>query len=337
MGGGLCEVSNLLPGKFPLQGIKDECSNDDSRDGEEYNIIGSTEHVEARIDDLRRDAFAYLNIDVAVVGSGFSASSSPVLNTALLHVLERVNDPIKNKNLRDIAAENGLKIGGLDAGSDHAPFQMLAGCSSLDMTFQGPPFPSHSCYDNFEWMDKFGDPGFQYHKLIAQVLALLIIDLADREILPFDFEAYAEAVHGYVDELESYTNSKHLLDFSPLKTAAQEMTANAKKFHEWSQAWSNIVYGTNNGFETNPLAVERIDHNTRMANFETDLLDINGGLPGREQFKHVIFAPQAWNGYGTSYFPSVKDAVDDGNWELAQQQIRKIAGIISDASKKLNL
>ena len=214
---------------------------------------------------------------------------------------------------------------------------MLAGCSSLDMTFQGPVFPYHSCYDNFEWMDQFGDPGFQYHKTIAQIWALLIIDLADREILPFDFEAYAEAVHGYVDELEKVTNSKHYLDFSPLHTAAQEMTANAKQFHEWSQSWSNIVYGANNGFETNSLAAERIDRNTRMANFETDLLDIDGGLPGREQYKHVIFAPQAWDGYGTSYFPSVKDAVDDSNWELAQQQIRKVAGMITNASKKLNL
>ena len=292
--------------------------------------------MEARIDDLRRDAFAYLNLDVAVTGFDFNAMSSPVLNTALLHVLERVVDPVNNKTLREVMAGSEQKIEGLDAGSDHAPFQMLAGCSSLDISFQGPPYPYHSCYDNFEWMEKFGDPGFQYHKAIAQIWALLIMDLADREILPFDFKAYADAVHGYIDDLEKYTNTKHYLDFSPLHTAAQEMTDNAKQFHEWSQAWSNIVYGANNGFETNPLAIKRMSHNTRMANFETNLLDIDGGLPGREQFKHVIFAPQAWDGYGSSYFPGVRDAIDEGNWELAQQQIEKVAGIITYASRKLN-
>ncbi|KAL9127826.1 MAG: hypothetical protein Q9217_003366 [Psora testacea] len=307
-----------------------------SWDGEEYNLIGSTEHVEARMDDIRRDAFAYLNLDVAVIGTDFKAMSSPVLNSALLHVLERVVDPVNNKTLRAIFAERGSSIEGLDAGSDHAAFQMLAGCSSLDISFKGPPYPYHSCYDNFDWMENFGDPGFQYHKTIAQIWALLILDLSDRDLLPFDLETYAEAVQGYVDELEQYTRGKHDLDFSALHSAADEMSANAKQFQEWSQAWSNIVYGSNNGFESNAMAIKRISHNTRMANFETNLLDIDGGLPGREQFKHVLFAPQAWNGYGSATFPGVRDAVDGKNWELAQGQIGKVAGILSYASRKLN-
>ena len=292
--------------------------------------------MEARIDDLRRDAFAYLNVDVAVIGSDFEAMSSPVLNSALFHVMERVVDPINNRTLRAILAEKGSTIEGLDAGSDHAAFQMLAGCSSMSIGFGGPPYPYHSCYDNFDWMENFGDPGFQYHKVIAEIWALLILDLADREILPFDLELYAEAAQGYVNELEQYAKAKHSLDFSALRSAADEMSANAKQFHEWSQAWSNAVYGSNNGFESNAMAIKRISHNTRMANFETNLLDTDGGLPGREQFKHIIFAPQAWNGYGSATFPGVRDAIDGKNWELAQQQIGKVAGILSYASRKLN-
>ena len=306
------------------------------RDAEEYNLVGSTEHVEARLDSIRRNGFAYLNVDVATTGPDLRAASSPALNTALLHVLERVVDPTYNKTLRSVFAESNSKIEGLDAGSDYAPFQMMAGCSSMDLNFGGPPYPYHSCYDNFEWLGQVGDPGFQYHKVMARIWALLILDLSDREILPFDFEAYANAVHGYVDELETYTNSKYSLDFSPLRSAADDLTENAKIFHEWSQAWANIVYSNNNGFEGDSMAIKRMSHNTRMGNFETNLLDFNGGLPGREQFKHVIFAPQAWDGYGSSYFPGVRDAVDEGNWELAQQQIAKVAGILSYASKKLN-
>ena len=306
------------------------------RDGEEYNLIGSTEHVEARIDDLRRNAFAYLNVDIATVGTDFEAKSSPVLNTALYHVLERVVDPVSNKTIRTMLAEKNGIIEGLNAGSDYAAFQMLAGCSSLDISFSGPPYPYHSCYDNFDWMEKFGDPGFQYHKIIAQIWALLILDLSDRELMPFDFEAYAEAVQGYVDALEQYAKSKHGLDFSALHSAADEMSTNARQFHEWSQAWSNMIYSSNNGFESSAMASKRMSHNTRMANFETNLLDIDGGLPGREQFKHIIFAPQAWNGYGSAAFPGVRDAVDDGDWDLAQRQIEKVSAILSYASRKLN-
>ena len=249
-----------------------------SWDGEEYNLIGSTEHVEARLADLRRDAFAYVNVDVGVVGPDFKASASPLLNTALLHVLERVPDPAHNGSLRNVFADKGSKIGGLGAGSDFVAFQDMAGTSSLDMTFNGPGYPYHSCYDNFNWMEIFGDPGFDYHKAMAQIWALLIIDLSDRELLPFDFQEYANEVADYVRDLEMYVAGKgKLLDLTPLDNAVEVFIENAREFNEWGQAWSNLVFGAGQGFESNTMAIKRISHNTRMANFETNLLDIEGG------------------------------------------------------------
>ena len=60
-----------------------------------------------------------VNVDVAVSGSDFEASASPLLQTALLRVLERVVDPIRNKTLRAVWAEMGSKLGGLGAGSEY--------------------------------------------------------------------------------------------------------------------------------------------------------------------------------------------------------------------------
>ena len=275
-------------------------------------------------------------MDVAVVGQDFRASASPVLEPALLHVLERIVDPHSNKTIRALFNEKGSKIEGLNAGSDHAAFQMLGGCSSLDFGFSGPPYPYHSCYDNQEWMENFGDPGgLPYHQLTAKILALLILELADREVLPFDFEAYADAIHVEIESLEKFTNPQKYLDYSKLHSAAKELSAIAHEFHQWSQAWSNTVYGSGGGFESAAMAAKRISHNTRMANFETNLLDVEGGLLGREQYKHVLMAPQRWDGYATSYFPSIRDAVEDGDWVLAQLQIEKVAGRLSYASKKL--
>ncbi|KAL8947719.1 MAG: hypothetical protein Q9222_006028, partial [Ikaeria aurantiellina] len=300
-----------------------------SWDGEEYNMIGSTEHVEARIEDLRRDAFAYLNVDVAVTGSDFTADG-PIFESALLRVLDRITDPKDgNRTLLQIWEDNKSTMAGLGSGSDFVAFLDLAGASSLDMSFTGDPFPYHSCYDNFDWMAKFGDPGFRYHKAMAQIWALLILDLADRPLLPFDFNVYAREVAKYVDELERHVDAKRgthpPLNFKPLKDAARTFVSNAKIFEDWGTAWSDTVFDSG-GFESNAMAIKRMSHNTRMGNFETNLLDVDGGLPGREQFKHTIFAPQLWDTYGTAYFPGVRDAADEGEWELAQRQLEKVAG-----------
>lgn len=58
-------------------------------------------------------------------------------------------------------------------------------------------------------------------------------------------------------------------------------------------------------------------------------------LPGRSQFKHVIFAPQAWSGYNASYFPAIRDALDEQDWSLAQKQLEKAVAILNKATDKL--
>ena len=58
-------------------------------------------------------------MDIAVTGSHFEASASPLLQTALLRVLERVVDPTRNKTLRAVWAEKGSVLGGLGAGSEY--------------------------------------------------------------------------------------------------------------------------------------------------------------------------------------------------------------------------
>lgn len=268
-----------------------------SWDGEEYNLIGSTEHVEDNVDELRRNAFAYLNVDVAVSGTNFQASASPIFETALMRVLDRTSDPITNETLRHIWDYTGSKLEGLGAGSDYVAFQDIAGTSSIDFGFQGDEYPYHSCYDSFDWMANFGDPGFQYHKVLGQIWALLTLELSDRPILPFDMKAYATAVQQYVDDLDKYAkangaplsgksargnknsrpgNRKPVVDLKPLHRAAKVFTANAMKFRKWSDVWKETVYGSG-GLESNVMAIERMSHNSHMGDFETHVLDLEEG------------------------------------------------------------
>jgi Peptidase family M28/Transferrin receptor-like dimerisation domain/PA domain len=254
-----------------------------SWDGEEYNLIGSTEHVENRQDELRRDGFAYLNVDIGVSGADFWAAASPLYERSLLRVLDRTSDPVTNRTLRDIWDAGNTGLEGLGAGSDYVAFQDIAGTSSIDFGFRGQSYPYHSCYDNYAWMNKFGDPTFGYHTVMGQVWALLLLEMADKPVLPFDMEDYARHVTRYVNDLDGYVRAKEQtvnvperLDLESLHNLAADFQEEAHTFHDWDRAWTDLVFSSG-GFENNVMAIKRMSHNNRMANFETHLLDLEDG------------------------------------------------------------
>ena len=97
------------------------------------------------------------------------------------------------------------------------------------------------------------------------------------------------------------------------------------------------------GLESTQTSLQRLTYNERISHFETDLLDLphgkhdhdNHGIPGREQFKHVIFGPQAWRGGVQAQFPAVRDALDKGDWEGAQRMVERAAAVLKRAGEKL--
>lgn len=323
-----------------------------SWDAGEYNMMGSTEHVEERLDGLRMHAVAYLNVDAAVSGSAFRAAASPLLERALLRVLERVEAPHANTTLRQLWDEAGSKVEGLSASSDYVAFQDLAGCSSIDFGFKGADssFPYHSCYESFEYMKNILDPDLSYHATLAKVWLLLILELADEAVLGFDFPAYAREIESYVTALRSDAtemiiragdNVDDQMNFAPLEEAAHLLTANGAEFMEWEARWHTAVM-SRGMMESREMGIRRLSHNARMSNFETHLLDLplpqenrTGGVPGREQYKHIIFGPQEWSGQEPSYFPAIRDALNAGNWRAAQEQLEIVAGILHHAADKL--
>jgi hypothetical protein len=263
-----------------------------SWDAEEYNLIGSTEYVENNMEKLRTDAFIYINVDIAVGGTEFKAAGSPIFQKSLLRaggVLERVTDPIKNQSLKTIWEARGDQLTGLGAGSDYVAFQDMAGTSSIDIGFGGDsPYPYHSAYDNFEWMLRVGDPGFIFHNMLAQVWGLLILEFSDRLIMPFDMSAYSASLISWSIDLENWAENKGAnqagnpkWSTDSLREAVLQFAKDAKQFEQFELKWEAEVLG-GNGFENNMLAAHRQSHNTRMANFETHLLDLEegGGVSG---------------------------------------------------------
>ncbi|KAI0899434.1 Zn-dependent exopeptidase [Annulohypoxylon nitens] len=310
-----------------------------SWDAEEYNLIGSTEYVENNLEALQKNAFAYINLDAAVSGQEFHAAASPVFRKVLYKVLDRVVDPNFNATLRSLWDGRNAEIEGLGAGSDYVAFQDIAGTSSIDIRFDGAVHPYHSAYDNFDWMDRVSDPGFVYHNLLGQVLGLLILELADRPVLPFDMGNYALSLGRYLGNLWQWGEDKGVnehYNLDPIKDAVVEVEKAVSEFERWESVWQSAVVSSN-GWEPVGLGQKRGDYNSRMANFESGLLDLEfgGGIPNRTQFKHVVFGPQLWSGYDEAFFPAIRDAVDAEDWSLTQKLIDKTADIITKAARAL--
>ena len=255
-------------------------------DAEEYNLIGSTEHVEAHIEELKRNAYAYINVDVAATGPNLQVDASPMFTTALTNVLKRTRDPNTGRMMNNLWQEKNQKLGELGAASDYVAFQDFAGVSSIDLTFGGTAYPYHSCYENFDWMAKYGDPGFQYHKLMAQIVGLLALELSDEPLLQFDLLAYARSIDGYTKRLENHvanitktdpdTKGKKL-DFTKVRAATKLLTTNAKKLHTYSDEWSMTFVNTGL-HEGMTDTYTRWKYNDKLAAFETNLLDVDGGV-----------------------------------------------------------
>lgn len=257
-----------------------------SWDAGEYNRIGSTEHVEANDELLRDTAIAYLNVDVGVTGDQLWAKGSPIFQHAWHRVIDRLSDPHENKTLKELWEAKSSQIGHLSASSDTAPFQFIAGASSIDFGFSDSstgPSPSSnplagSCYETYSWMAKYIDPGWSYHSLLAQVLVLLILELAQDPIMPLKIDHYArhlqEEGQKLLDWTDSMANGGYSIEmFQPLVDSLSGLKKKADDFHKWETYWYNQVYATG-GFETQGVTVQRVSHNAKIARFESDLLDL---------------------------------------------------------------
>jgi N-acetylated-alpha-linked acidic dipeptidase len=189
-------------------------------DGEEPGLLGSTEWVEAHLDELRAHGAVYINTDGNDRGY-LSMSGSHTLEKFINDVARDVQDPEtglsvwKRDQLRQIRTgtaeerkeardRSSLRIDALGSGSDFTPFLQHAGIATLDLEFSGEGDGGiyHSIYDDFYWYTHFSDTSFVYGRALAQVVGTAVLRLADAELLPYDFSGLAETVTRYSTELQ---------------------------------------------------------------------------------------------------------------------------------------
>ena len=318
-----------------------------SWDGEEEGLIGSTEWGEQHEAELA-NAVAYFNMDVAVSGPKFAASSVPTLKQFIRDVTKVVPSPkggmlydewrktseattdtgrgptqdIGNTSRAPAAQGNSdVPVGDLGSGSDYTVFLQHLGAPSSDVSSTGSYGVYHSVFDNFTWFKKFADPDFAYEQEMARVFGLEAIRMSDADVLPFDYEQYGKEIGAYVEAARR--KSEAVFDGQSPNFAEAVRAA-----HQFEQAGGKIRRKQEN--PGNGSA--RLNQALRQA--ERALL-IPQGLPNRPWFRHAIYAPGQYTGYAAVVIPGVNEAIDKRDRERTRQQIAVLAAALNRAARVL--
>ena len=191
------------------------------------------------------------------------------------------------------------------------------GIPVIGLGFDGSYGVYHSMYDDFYWMNHFGDPGYRYHALMSQLWGVLALRLANADLLPFDFASYADNIRQFVAELSKGKDMSQL-ELKPVLDGIDDFEAAGKKLD--SALERALASGT-----VDPKAVAEI--NAAMMQVERNWLNPEG-IPGRPWFKHILYGARFT--YAHLELPGLTEAVEKQDWPTARQQ----AAILRDRLAK---
>ncbi len=340
-------------------------------DGEEPSLMGSTEWVEDHAKELQQKVVVYINSDGNGRGF-FGAGGSAALQTMVNEAAKEVTDPetgitVKARSLaKGVADAGGIKakeeainkkdieLAPLGSGSDFSPFLQHLGLPSLDIGFGGEDGGGeyHSIYDSYDDYRRFKDPSFQYGVTLAKTAGRLVLRMADADNLPFDFSYLYTAINNYTkevialaDNLRENTRIENKIIESniykqTMDTAFHLLAPPVKagvpylNFSPLQNALDSLQKSTDSlkvrlGKSDTSAANETVNKALCMAEQQLLLPD---GLPRREWYRHAIYAPGFYTGYGVKTLPGIREAIEQRNWAEAQIQI----GLAADAIVKFS-
>ncbi len=337
-------------------------------DGEEQGLLGSTEWCEARAAELKARAAVYVNSDGNGRGflqAGGSHSLEALVNEVARDVVDPQKKIAVAERLRALRLTRGtaeeqkeareradFRIGALGSGSDYTAFLDHLGIASLNVGYGGENRGGsyHSIYDSFDHYARFGDPGFEYGAALVKTCGRIVLRMANADVLPFDFAPSAEAIASYAQEVEKLagdlreeTERRNRLvregrfeaaadpketfvaprpldpvppiDFGPLRAAVERLKQSA------------AGYGRARG-AAGPLSAEAGKALDGVLLGAEQALADPGGLPRRPWYRHRIYAPGFYTGYGVKTLPGVREAIEERKWGEAAAEIAATARAI---------
>jgi N-acetylated-alpha-linked acidic dipeptidase len=256
---------------------------------------------------------------------------------------------------KEARSRRDLRIGALGSGSDYTPFLQHAGVASLNLSFGDEDEDGiyHSIYDDFHFYTRFLDKDFVYGRTLAEVAGSAVIRLADADLLPFEFTNLADTVQQYAKELHDLLNRKQeearehnrqvtdgvfaamndprrpkvpparravppALNFAPLDNAATALTDAASRFESALTSAGAKLSGRSS-------AAARVNAALRQA--EGQLVD-PAGLPNRGWYRHLLYAPGYYTGYGVKTIPGVREGIEQDKFDEAEKEVARVAAAI---------
>ena len=347
-----------------------------SWDGEEVGLTGSTEWGEQFADELRKKAVAYINVDEATSGPNFHgqavASLAPMLveTTRSLKVpsgkslYEAWKETVSREKAEGAQSSQFSSSGVLDdsladtrigSGSDHTVFLNFIGMPVLGLGFEGDYGVYHSAYDDFFWINHFGDPGYHYHTLMSQLWGVTALRLANADLFPFDFATYAANIRQFVNALAKANENSVILSGESSKDSNNAVILSGARSDERAQSKDPVpsldltqVIEAIDNFEaagknlnaslSEKLAAGKIDPkladqlNRGMMQVERNWLNPDG-IPGRPWFKHILYGARYT--YAHLELPGLTEAVEKKDWATAKQQAEILQSALEKNTKLL--
>jgi N-acetylated-alpha-linked acidic dipeptidase len=266
---------------------------------------------------------------------------------------------------RKAAAGDDFTLDALGSGSDFTPFLQHLGLTTLHLGFGGEDETDgvyHSNYDSFDHYRRFGDPGFVYGVALAQTIGRLTLRIADADVLPMEFGSFADTIDGYVRELHELADSKRkqaqdlsrLLDKKAFELAADPTRRVGPPAREPEVPYLNLAaldnavarvkksakayddaYAALAARGTQLNAAQAAQLNSLLRGLEATLTNTRG-LPGREWYRHYIYAPGLLTGYGVKTLPGVREAIEDNRWDQANEFAVLTADVLAKYCDRLD-
>ncbi|MBK6389365.1 MAG: M28 family peptidase [Saprospiraceae bacterium] len=345
-------------------------------DGEEPSLLGSTEWTEFHADELRKKAVTYINTDGnsrGFLGAGGSHTLEAMFNEVADKVIDpQTGVTVKERTYArtimnadpsaraKLLGNKYMKLSALGAGSDWSGFLQFLGIASLNLGYggEGSGGEYHSIYDSYDHFTRFKDPGFAYGVTLSKTAGRLMMRLSNAEVLPFEFNQLQKTINEYVEELktmidkmrsETETENKLIteniynlakdpqkpykspdekdlvpyINFSNLENTMVSLKNSADAFQKLSA----------NAMQASPDKQKEV--NQLLFHIEQSLLQADG-LPGRKWYKHQIYAPGLYTGYGVKTIPGVREGIEQRNFVQAQENIEIVAGTLNTYVSELN-
>ncbi len=258
--------------------------------------------------------------------------------------LRRIEDASSPEERQEARERPDLRIAALGSGSDYGVFVDHLGIASLDLGYGGEDGGGiyHSIYDDFYWYTHFADTSFVYGRALAQTAGTAVMRLADAELLPFDFSDFADTMHVYTDDLKKLLKSKQDevqeqnkeieegvftataypqktfvppkpeevppdLNFAPLENAMDALAKSAQSYRKAVEKASANGGAALAGAPLSPINALLVQSERKLTN--------PAGLPGRPWYKHEIYAPGVYTGYGVKTMPAVRESIEQKKWK----------------------